>query len=485
MLLLLASSPVVFGPTRAQERETRPPLLGSVAGTVFDSVHQAPLVGALVIVENTTRSAITNGYGGFAIDSIPPGSYRVRVEHPFLDSIGVQMRTGEFSLAENETRHLELAVPSSETLVAISCPPARRNLGPSAIIGRLLDADSDEPVQGARVSYAWAELSFAAGLRREPRVRDAVTGADGVFRICGLPSDVEGTLQAVKGGVSTAEIRVRIQGEPLLVQGLRIGTSVTVVRDDSARSTRDAAGVQRFSAPVIQRGEAVLTGRVVAANGQPIAGARVDVEGTRSAALTNSNGEFVLRDLPSGTQQVWARQLGYAPVSVPVELSTKAPANVIIRMSEPAQVLPSVTVQAERDAGLDQVGFTERKRALSGYFVTGEEVMQRGPNLLTDVMRTIPMLRVVPAGNNEYIVESARAPLLGGNCVRYYLDGAPFEAVFPGDVDRLIPPWNVGAMEVYSGSSAPAQFQIAGASNCVIVVIWSKFRLEQAARRRR
>jgi hypothetical protein len=142
-------------------------------------------------------------------------------------------------------------------------------------------------------------------------------------------------------------------------------------------------------------------------------------------------------------------------------------------------------VQAERDAGLDQVGFTERKRALSGYFVTGEEVMQRGPNLLTDVMRTIPMLRVVPAGNNEYIVESARAPLLGGNCVRYYLDGAPFEAVFPGDVDRLIPPWNVGAMEVYSGSSAPAQFQIAGASNCVIVVIWSKFRLEQAARRRR
>ena len=67
-----------------------------------------------------------------------------------------------------------------------------------------------------------------------------------------------------------------------------------------------------------------------------------------------------------------------------------------------------------------------------------------------DVFRTIPSLRVVPAGPYDYDVQSARGNTLGGTCVKYWLDGTPYESVFPGDVDRMIPSYQVGAIEVYN-----------------------------------
>lgn len=474
-----ATPPVTAAPAQAPARS-----YAILIGTVWDSVHAAPLAGASIFLEGSTRVGLTSERGGFMLDSIPAGAYRVRVEHLVLDSLGVQMVTDTIRLVDGDRQTLELAIPSPETMVAVSCPANRRTLGPSAIIGRLLDADTDEPVAGARVSFAWAELSLTAGLRRVPRLRDARTGPDGVFRVCGLPNDVEGTLQAERGGVLTSEVPLALQGQPLLVQGLRIGNANTVARGeaDTSRSRPAQAGA-RFSAPTLQRGQAVLTGRVVAANGQPVAGARVDVEGTAGIAQTNTNGEFRITDLPSGTQSVVARQLGYMPVTKAVELSTRAPASVVITMSTPAQVLEPVVVEAQQEAGLDQVGFNDRKRGGTGYFVTGDEVMKRGPNMLTDVFRTIPSLRVVPDGMYSYKVESARGNMLSPGCVRYFIDGSPFQAVYPGDIDRMLPPYEIGGIEVYQGSGTPFQFQIAGSSSCTVIVIWSKYRLSQGRKR--
>jgi carboxypeptidase family protein/TonB-dependent receptor-like protein len=471
--------------------------IASISGTVYDSVHASPLRGASVQVEGTNRMGITSNEGRYRIDSIPPGIHQVHVSHPFLDSVGVKVLvTNAFELAENESKILDLAVPSSATLVAVSCPDAQRRLGPSAIIGRLLDADTDSPVEGVRVSFAWSELSIAAGLRKVPRLRENKTQPDGVFRICGLPDQVEGTLQAENKGITTSEVRLTFEGQPLIVQGLRIGNTQTVARaatDSSQRQVRDttknAPGGQRFSAVNYQSGQAVLKGRVVGASGQPVAGARVDVEGTHAITLTKDNGEFTLTDLPSGTQTVVARQIGFDPVYKPVDLSTRASADVTITMSKPAniQTLATVTVTAQADQGLDKIGYTERKKMGLGYFISGDDIMKRGPNSLTDVFRSVPSLRVSPGGayGTDYIVEDARGTGIGSACVRYVIDGAPYEAIYPGDVDRMIPPWEVGAIEVYHGSQTPVQFSGAGESGCATVVIWSKRQLENASRRKR
>jgi hypothetical protein len=450
--------------------------LGTVFGTVFDSVHSAPLAGALVSVEGTNRTAITTDKGAFRVDSIVPGTYILRVSHDLLDSLGMTLVTDSLTVADGAVLPVALGIPAGETLVIASCPAARRALGPSAVIGRLLEAEADQPVAGARVSVAWSEISLRDNLRRVPRVRDAVTGADGVFRICGLPSELTGTVQAIHGGVSTAEVKVTIEGQPLVIQGLRIGTTETVVAaNDSAAlaRARESATGPRFSAATVRKGQAALSGRVVNGAGQPIVGARVDVLGTPGATLTRENGEFSLAELPSGTQTVVVRQIGFAPEEVSVELSTRAPQRVTIALTRAAQVLRPVEITASADAGLDRVGFNQRRRGAGGYFITTEDIEKRAPNLLSDVFRTVPSLRVVPSGT-EYVVENARNPVNG--CVKYYVDGAPWEAIFAGDVDRLLPTWEIAAIEVYNGANTPMQFQAPGMSNCASIVIWSKTR---------
>lgn len=452
--------------------------MGSIFGTVYDSVHQAALTDAMVTVEGTSKFSMTSDRGAFRVDSIPPGKYVLRVSHDLLDSLGMVLYTDSLPVTDGDVTPVAIAVPAGQTLVAASCTAARRALGPSAVIGRLLEAESDRPVAGARVSVAWSELSIQDRLRRVPRVREDRSGADGVFRICGLPSEMTGTVQAIHNGVSTSEVKITIEGQPLVIQGLRIGSAETVVAaTDSAAQARAReqaqAGGQRFSAATMRKGQASLSGRVTNGAGQPIVGARVDVLGTPGATLTRENGEFNLSELPSGTQTVVVRQIGFAPVEQAVELSTRAPARVTIALTRAAQVLAPVEVTANADAGLDKVGFTQRKRSSGGYFITAEEIEKRAPNLLTDVFRTIPSLRVVPSGT-DYVIESARNPTNG--CVKYYVDGAPWEAIFAGDVDRLLPTWEIAGIEVYNGASTPVQFQAPGSSSCAAIVIWSKTR---------
>jgi hypothetical protein len=472
----------------AAPRDTTRPAMGSLLGTVFDSVHSRPLTGATVFVIGSPRVGSTNDRGLFTVDSLPAGMHRVHVVHELLDSLGISMVTDSFEVAGGQRKILELAVPSSETLVGLSCPVATRRLGPSAIVGRLLDADTDQPVAGARISFAWSELSLADGLKRMPRVRGATANADGVFRICGVPGEVEGTLQAEKGGITTAEIKVTFIGQPLVIQGLRIGNANTVAKAavDSASGAAPgrSGGDLRFSAVNYQKGQAILRGKVVNANGTPMPNARVEVEGTLARDLTNAEGAFTLTELPSGTQSVVVRQMGFAPVSHPVELSAREPTNTVITMSRPVTVLDPVVVTAQSDLGLENIGFTKRSKGMSGYFFTGEDVMKRGPNMLTDFFRTVPSLRVVPVSPYDYAVESSRGNTLGGNCVKYWLDGTPFDAVFPGDVDRMIPPYEIAAVEVYNGSTVPIEFTNANSGNCAVIVIWSKYKTSQPRRKR-
>lgn len=491
-LLLAGAAPYALAqvtpPPAAPAAQDTSKRFGSLLGAVFDSVHNMPLVGATVFVLGTTRIGATNERGLFAIDSIPVGMHKVHVAHELLDSLGITMVTDSFEVAAGERKVLEMGVPAGETLVALSCPAATRRLGPSAIIGRLLDADTDQPVPGGRISFAWSELSLAAGLKRVPKVLGATANNDGVFRICGVPGEVEGTLQAVKDGITTAEIKVTFIGQPLVIQGLRIGNANTVAKAqlDSTQATPGrSVGEQRFSAVNYQKGQAILRGKVVNANGTPIANARVEVEGTTSRALTNAEGAFSLSELPSGTQSVVARQMGFAPVSQPVELSTRQPATTTITMSQPVQMLEPVVVRAESDLGLDNIGFTTRKRSMSGTFMDAEDIMRRGPNMLTDVFRTVPSLRVVPVSPYDYAVESSRGNMLGGNCVKYWIDGGQYEAVFPGDIDRMIPPYEIAAIEVYNGSTVPMEFTSANSSNCAVIVIWSKYKASQPGRRKR
>jgi hypothetical protein len=110
-ILLLFSSPAALAQT------------GKIAGKVTDSRTKEPLVGANVVVEGTAIGAATNVEGYFAIVSIPPGTYQVRVT-----MIGYSPATlTNVSVSINQTTDLEIkliesAIEAKEVVVTATRP---------------------------------------------------------------------------------------------------------------------------------------------------------------------------------------------------------------------------------------------------------------------------------------------------------------------------------------------------------------------------
>jgi hypothetical protein len=335
------------------------------------------------------------------------------------------------------------------------------------LVGNVRDADTEKAAEGAKVSLLWYE-SDPLGLKKTPRVREAVIGPEGSYRICGLPENMSGKLQVFRNGVSTGEVPVELGDGLLAMRSMSISSTAQVVAaapNDSGRRT------------TVLRGTARVTGRVLNKYGQPIAGARVNVQGSGVATLTRPNGEFTLDSLPSGTQTLEVRQLGYAPQEVAVELSAVQPQSVSVNMSEYVPVLEAMRVTAQRERGLSDVGFADRKRTGNGYYLDADQIAQRQTTQFSDMLRTVPGIRVVPAGNGQNVIQSSRNAM--GGCVVFYVDGSPWQQQFPGDLDTFVRPDEIAAIEVYNGVTTPAQFQSAGQSSCSTIVIWTERRINR------
>jgi Carboxypeptidase regulatory-like domain len=433
--------------------------LGRVTGVVVDSIHVVPLAGATIFVGQTMRSAISDAGGVFVVDSVPAGEHEVRVVHPLLDSLYLSLATRPFHVAADSATELFVAIPSLATLIGTECPPAVQRLGPSVFAGRVLDADTHQPAPGVRVTLVWTELAAGTdiGLRRLPRVRTGTSDARGYYRICGVPGDLDdATLQAERGRVKTAEVPVATSGA--------VGLRSLLIRPlaDSAVTT----------------GRAVAMGHVVDTLGMPVRDAQVSVEGAAAVTTTSASGDFSLNNLPSGTQALVVRRVGFGPSRTIVDLTAAAPVHVAARLERAVPRLNPVVVSARTEA-LSRVGFEERqKHGTGGHFLGPEDLEKLQPQLVTSALRTLPGLRVVPNGSGGYAVQSSRDAM--GGCVSYWVDGAPFQEMQPGDLDNAFPASQIAAIEAYQPTNVPAQFTSPGQSSCTTFVIWT-----QASMRRR
>jgi hypothetical protein len=448
--------------------------MGYLQGVAIDSIHGTPLVNAMVQLSGTDRVGITDSLGRFLVDSIKPGSYKVDVDHPILDTLGIMLSTAPMEFVANEVTRVVIAVPSQEFLANRFCTPARRALGPGVLAGRVREPDSDVAAVGARVSLVWydpdppAVAGVPVKIKKAPRVREATVGEDGTYRLCGLPEKYEGKLQAQrKDGGTTAEVSVTQE------EGLLALRSMSVA--PLAVATTDSAGK---AVPKVMKGSARVIGRVINKQGAPVGGARVTLNGTGAATNTRESGDFVLDSLPAGTQAITVRHLGYAPTEVTVELSSRTPARVNVQMGPYVPELTPVEVVSRMDAGLDRVGWTQRKRgASSGYFITPEQIEARKATQFTDLLTTTPGIRVQGTMGRMYIQATRTAGRAG--CVNVYVDGSRWQQMEAGDLDSFVRPQDVAAIEVYpGGGSMPVEFQSAG-GDCAAVVVWTKLNVNR------
>ena len=472
MLKRILSTPIIaaLGAVIASAQTPAPAAPAGVAslrGIVTDSLHEIPLRGALVRVENTTRESVTDCLGRYGIDSVSAGQHRLLVIHPLLDTLGISLVTQPMSFAAGDDKEIFLSVPGNETLVSLLCTAAR----PAALVGFVRDADTEAAAQGAKVSLLWYE-SDPLGFKKTPRVREQQIGADGRYRICGLPETMNGKLQVFRGGVQTGEVPVELGGTS--------GSNLLAMRSMSISSTSQvvaSASTDTGAKTTIVRGRSRVTGKILNKYGQPIVGARVELQNTGAATKTRANGDFTLDSLPSGTQTLEIRQLGFAPTEVAVELSAANPQNVTVKMTDYVPVLSEMRVTANREHGLSDVGFADRKKSGMGYYLDADQLKTRQTVQFSDMLRTVPGVRVQPGGNGTNVITSSRNPT--GGCVTFYVDGAPWQQMTPGDLDTYVRPEEVAALEVYNGSTTPAQFQQPGLTGCTTVVIWTERRINR------
>jgi hypothetical protein len=455
-----------------------------IVGVVVDSLNFRYLSDADVVVEGAHQPLHTDSLGRFRIDSLPPGTYRVGVFHPLLDALNIELSTPPFHLGIDSSSFVTLAVPSAATIIRRMCPTRSDVAGTSAVLGRVNDPETSRPVDRAEVIVAWADLEISKehGIQRTGRsVRDT-TDATGQFRLCGLPSSLNATLQARHGAAATAEIPITLDARPtqLLARMLLLSAA------DSGSS----------------RGKATVSGVVVLENSSTKAPSRVELAGTDIVAMTDEKGEFTLRNLPSGSAVLLARHLGFGSQTVPVDLSSRRQARVTITLPKYLTVMDPVLVLARRQRALDQAGFSQRRKAGFGYFIGPERLQTMHPNRLTDILADVPSLDVsyghtcqadgrmptarpgdttksdspqiiIPTCTPDREIVFSRRDIRG--CVRYFVDDAPFPESEPGDINDFVTGGEVVAVEVYEPVEAPARY--GNGSGCVTIVLWTHFRI--------
>lgn len=244
------------------------------------------------------------------------------------------------------------------------------------------------------------------------------------------------------------------------------------------------AAVVLVTSPGRSQPGVTLSGVVTDTEGLAIMGAVVSVSNTSLASKTDERGEFRIAGMPAGVAEVRARRIGFAPETQRVEIAgATEPAPLRFQLAALPAMLDRVVVRRDRMRYSGRLaGYYQRlERKSSGQFITREEFDRNESRSLSQVLARTP-------GVSSVMLRS------GGGAVRMrgrscrplvWIDGVPMPA---GEVDLDAFPVNtLQGAELYLGSTtAPIDYTgTQSRSNCGSILLWSRGRDTEGARRSR
>jgi hypothetical protein len=436
----------------------------AVSGILRDSLLTGgPLPNATLFLDGVAKSAKTDLYGRFSLDSVPPGTYVASFTHPAFDAAGVSPPKWRLQVPAGGLQNLLLATPSADARYGRACPGAPRAANAGYFVGTVRDAATDSGLAGVVVNAIWTEISVskATGIVTSRRSARAQTNAQGQFVVCRVPNDAELTVWAAKDSASTGLISLDLGGRALAARQLTLGTKRLV-----AQATPADSGA------VLGR----LDGVVKTIDGDPIPDARVYVRGTRALGRTSASGAFSLPGVPGGTQTLEVVALGYQPGRLAVDVRPGGGVRAEVVLGKSVQRLPDVQVAGKNSFANDLAAITDRAKRSNGYLITEEDIQRRGSITFEDVMRGVPGMQVVPVGQGYRVISGRGVVDMQGDCApQYYVDGSPFPMSLDDDTPFPVGPTEIMAVEVYSGTAnVPAEFQRGMQGGCGVIAIWTK-----------
>ena len=180
---------------------------------------------------------------------------------------------------------------------------------------------------------------------------------------------------------------------------------------------------------------------------------------------SDSAGYFSFPGVEAGEYRIQATRLGYREVADTLEVPAHGETRVEISMVPDAVDLePLVVTAVQREPGFLRE-LRARRELGFGHFVTRDEIEARNPSRVTDLLRRMPGVRIVPGSQFR-----DAAVLMRGRCrPRLWIDGVPVWSEM--SIDQILVPVEVEAIEVYSAATIPPRF---GRNACGVVVVWTR-----------
>jgi hypothetical protein len=223
------------------------------------------------------------------------------------------------------------------------------------------------------------------------------------------------------------------------------------------------------SSGLAQQGSARLAVTVRDRAGAAVVLAQLSVHGLRGGS--DSSGFLMLDGLPAGPATLSIRRLGFEPLDLALQLATGRTDSVRVVLTTVPRELAEVITEANPRALTHLADFNRHRQNGQGYYLERKEIEATRVVRLSDVLRRMPGIRLVPDRSGRYQVRMGRAG--GRDCFPdFWIDGvrAPYF-----NVDHM-PLGDVDALEVYKGAATPPPEYLSrlGSPGCGVIVIWTR-----------
>ncbi len=229
--------------------------------------------------------------------------------------------------------------------------------------------------------------------------------------------------------------------------------------------------------PLVAQSTGTISGRVVDAdNGQPVAAAQVTIAGTNLGRSTGDDGRYSLANLPSGTQTVVVRRIGYQLQQRTVTLPANGSLTVDFTLVKSSVSLAGVVVTATGEERKKEVGnavttvsSADFERAAAGNTAqilagrsTGVTVLQNGGTPGAGATIRLRGVNSITQGNRPIIyVDGIR--IFNGNSptgVSSRQSVSPLSDIPAADIDRIEVVKGPAATTLYGTEASGGVIQI-------------------------
>lgn len=195
---------VSLEPLAARGRQTT--TANDVRGRVT-SAEGGPVPGARVFLSGTSHAAVTDSAGQFALANVAAGTYRLSFVHPRLDTLGIV--ADAVQIDTRDTTSHTLRMPTDRHIAQAACTNAPGDSTTTLVYGVVIDGATPEPIPHSKVLVSWRPPAPSGSVvARRPTSLEVTAGADGLFQVCGVPSDVPVDLVPLRDGLRGRQIRV-------------------------------------------------------------------------------------------------------------------------------------------------------------------------------------------------------------------------------------------------------------------------------------